>query len=134
MVGLLGGRQATSGQGYRAPEIQTRLEELAPCNEGVQNFPRGTCFRPENRESDNEAKIQLANELAQNLDSEPWVGDFNRTGPTTNDTYGAFLRGDIVLPKGMILNSITGFDAYDRLIDIDLDFSPETLFQTVKHF
>ena len=28
-----------------------------------------------------------------------------------------------------MLTSVTGFDAYERTIDIDLDFSPETLFQ-----
>jgi outer membrane receptor protein involved in Fe transport len=127
--GLLGGGQNTGGQGYVAPEIRARRIELAPCNEGIPGFPRGTCNQTlAGLEDDNDSKTQVANELAQNLDSEPWVGDFNLTGPTKNDTYGAFLKGDIVLPNGMILNSITGFDGYDRLISNDLDFSPETLF------
>ena len=34
-----------------------------------------------------------------------------------------------MLPGGMQLTSVTGYDTYDRVIDIDLDFSPETLFQ-----
>ncbi len=56
-------------------------------------------------------------------------GDFNRTGPTTNDTWGGYLKGDIVLPWGMQLTTISSYDTYDRVLDIDLDFSPETLFQ-----
>ena len=50
-------------------------------------------------------------------------------GRTTNDTWGGFLKGEIVLPWGLQLDSVTGFDTYDRLLDIDLDFSPETLFE-----
>jgi outer membrane receptor protein involved in Fe transport len=127
ILGLLGGTQGTGIGGYQAPEVEERLEELAPCFAG-----RGTCFLPpDTRELGNAAKIQVANELAQGLDSKPWAGDFNRTGSTTNDTWGVYVKGDIVLPSGMQLNSITGYDTYDRVIDIDLDFSPQTLFQIV---
>ncbi len=128
--GVLGGTQGQAGAGYQPPEIRERLYELAPCNIGIPNFPDGNCFLLPNRASDNAAKVQLAHELVD-LDSEPWEGDFNRTGPTTNDTYGVYLRGDIELPWGMQLTSISGYDNYDRLLDIDLDFSPETLFQIV---
>jgi iron complex outermembrane receptor protein len=77
----------------------------------------------------NRAKVQIANELAQELDSEPWEGDFNHTGPTTNDTWGAYINGDIELPGGIKLLTTSAYDTYDRLTDIDLDFSPQTLFQ-----
>jgi iron complex outermembrane recepter protein len=77
----------------------------------------------------NAASIKTANELAQHLDSEPWKGDFNLTGPTTNDTWGSFVRGEVALPGGMQLTSVTGYDHYKRHIDLDLDFSPQTLFQ-----
>jgi outer membrane receptor protein involved in Fe transport len=163
--GWLGGAQGNAARGYQAPEILDRLIELSPCNEGIPGRPGGDCNdEPETRASDNAAKIELANELARNLDSKPLVGDFNMCGvqledgrpgkpgtidptspfrdrnidgtrckkdkgKTKNDTWGAFLNGDIVLPFGMQLTTITGYDTYDRLIDIDLDFSPETLFQ-----
>ena len=108
--------------------------------------PNGDCLLPDNREDNNIAKLQLADELARGLDSRPWEGDFNicsdtdknllngtqcqeDAGKTTNDTWGGYLKGEIVLPLGMQLTSVTGFDSYDRLLDIDFDFSPEILFQ-----
>jgi len=152
--GVLGGPQSNLGTGYRPEEITRRLLELAPCNVGFPGFPNGNCnLSAEGRASDNAAKIQLANELARDLDSEPWQGDFNicgtakdangvyidrdptgtrcksDKGKTKNDTYGGYLRGNVTLPGGTQLTTITGYDNYDRLIDIDLDMSPETLFQ-----
>jgi iron complex outermembrane receptor protein len=125
--GVLGGPQV---RGYQPIEIRKRLEELDPCFIGVPLFPEGTCnVQPANWSGANATKVTVANELSEDLDSEPWVGDFNRTGPTTNDTYGGYLRTDVALPWGMQLQSTTGYDHYDRFIDIDLDFSPDTLFQ-----
>ena len=80
IVGLLGGLQNNRGNGYRAPEIQARLEELAPpCLKPEPGFPQGTCNREpdpdkreKNREDENTAKLQLADELARGLDSRPW--------------------------------------------------------------
>ena len=131
VIGLFGGPQGIASVGYRSPEITRRLEKFAPCNKGIPGVPNGTCIQLANRESDNKAKIKLAKELARELDSKPHEGDFNRTGDTTNDTWGGYLKGDIVLPLGIQLTTITGYDTYDREIDIDLDFSPETLFQIV---
>jgi len=139
VLGLLGGSQGQGGSGYQAPEVRQRLETLAPCLKGTPGKPNGTCLdlnpegttREKNLKSLNDAKLTVARELARDLDSKPWAGDFNRTGPTTNDVWGAYLKGDMVLPWGMQLTSITGYDNYDRVFDIDLDFSPETLFQRV---
>jgi len=163
IIGLLGGTQG-EGVGYQAPEIRARLIELAPCNTPIPDAdgmlpntgrPLGNCGdTPAGRAEDNAAKIKLAKELARNLDSEPWAGDFNfcgllrdnvtgeyldrdpsgtrckkDKGRTTNDTWGGYLHSTTVLPWGMQLTSITGYDTYDRLIDLDLDFSPQTLFQ-----
>ncbi len=131
--GVLGGQQGIATTGYQPQEIRARLIELAPCNASVPGSPAGTCNsnpdRDLKRADDNQAKIQLANELARNLDSKPYVGDFNLTGPTHNDTYGGYLKGEIALPwGGMQLTTVTGGDGYDRDIAWDLDFSPETLF------
>ncbi|MCH7868797.1 MAG: TonB-dependent receptor [Myxococcales bacterium] len=131
ILGLLGTKQGLAGVGYQAPEIRRRLEELAPCNRAYPDKPFGKCSTSVDKVSNNNAKIQLAEELARKLDSKPWEGDFNRTGSTTNDTYGAYLKGEIVLPTGMTLKTVTSYDSYDRTIDLDLDFSPETLFQII---
>jgi outer membrane receptor protein involved in Fe transport len=129
IAGLLGGEQGNVFGSYVPQEIRARYAELAPCSVSRPGFPDGTCFQPANRAQDNSAKVRSAKELARGLDSQPWAGDFNLTGPTRNDTYGGYLKGDIALPGGMQLVSATGYDHYDRFINVDLDQSPETLFQ-----
>jgi outer membrane receptor protein involved in Fe transport len=169
--GVLGGQQGLARPSYVTSEIRTRLIELAPCYAPISRqgslpgLPGGNCevgptnarFVPGNLAISNAAKVTLGEELAKNLDSKPWEGDFNlcgtnkfNSGPrvgqfidrdgtgtycnkdkgkTTNNTYGGYLQGTVDLPFGLQLTSITGYDHYDRMIDIDLDFSPETLFQ-----
>jgi len=121
--GVLGGRD---GGRYSPREIQdarnARIAELTALCTAANN-----CTGDE----ENDAKLQVAQELADNLDARPWHVDVNRVGQTTNDTWGAFLKGDIVLPKNMNLRTVTGYDAYSRFIDIDLDFSPNELFEIV---
>ncbi len=147
IIGFLGGLQGNLNAGYQVPEVQKRLEQLAPCFKGVPGNPDGTCNRAENRESANAAKLAVMNELARGLDSEPWAGDFNicsdldpvtpgiqcqdDPGKTQLDAWGGYLKGEIVLPQGVQLNTVTGFETYDRMIDNDLDFSPERLFQVL---
>jgi outer membrane receptor protein involved in Fe transport len=130
--GTLGGRQ--NFDGYMTPEVRRRLTELAPCftevdaavncgsppNPGVPANPDFVAY--------NNALRRVARELARNLDDEPWEGDFNYAGNTTNDTWGAALKGEILLPWDLELTTVGGYDHYDRSIAIDLDFSPETLF------
>ena len=111
---------------YQTVEVRERLAQLAP-----ECFPNGLydVLCPTRNAAYNDAKITVANELAQNLDSRPFEGDFNRVGDTTNDVWGISLKGDFELPANLSLTSVTSFDSYDRLVDIDLDFSPNTLFQ-----
>ncbi len=121
------GRDPTTG--YQSREIRARLEELAPCLV-AENFQDSCALQPlDVRVDANRAKITLSKELARDLDSEPWKGDFNRTGQTTNDTWGLYLKGDIDLPTEIKLKTTSAYDRYRRRIDRDLDFSPETLFQ-----
>jgi outer membrane receptor protein involved in Fe transport len=146
IANVLGGTQGGLAGTYQAGEVQARLEQLAPCLKGVPGSPQGTCGI-EDRADVNAAKLQVAEELAQNLDSKPWEGDFNICSPdrdidpdrpgvqcakdagkTMNDTWGVFLKGDIDLPWEMRLTSTTGYDNYDRFVDTDLDYSPQTLF------
>lgn len=142
-TGVLGGPQGRTGSGYQPREVIQRLAELAPCTAEINpiNGKRNTCrtFQPgetaadvlEDRALENRAKIQIARELARDLDDKPWEGDFNRTGKTTNTVLGGFLSGAIELPAEISMTMTTGFDSYDRQIDSDVDFSPETLFHII---
>ena len=144
--GLLGGPQ---DRGYQTREVQERYNELAPCSTPIPGASNGTCGATVEGEADfNSAKIQVAKELRDRLDSEPWKGDFNfcsentdadgdnsngiqcagNAGKTKNDTWGGFMRAEVALPHGMQFTSVSGYDHYDRFIDIDQDFSPATLF------
>ena len=76
-----------------------------------------------------EATFAVANQLARNLDSKPYSGDYDKVGATNNDVYGLSLQGDINLTDTLAFKTVTGYDVYDRLIDVDLDFSPNTLFE-----
>ncbi|MDJ0851106.1 MAG: TonB-dependent receptor [Myxococcota bacterium] len=146
--GLFGAQQGIPA-GYQPPEVRARYIELAPCLAQEPGAPFGTCTTPEEMAEVNRAKQIVAAELAdQPLDDEPWEGDFNicsaradvdgnldngvqcppDSGKTKNDTWGVFLKADVALPAGMEFTAISGYDSYDRLIDTDLDFSPETLF------
>jgi len=132
--GLLGGAQGQGSSintGYQPPEVRDAWAQLAPCLVAT-NFLDSCATQPiPVRAAANQAKINVANDLARELDSKPWEGDFNRTGRTTNDTAGGYARGEIELPWEMLVESTSGVDWYRRKVDIDLDFSPETLFQTI---
>lgn len=133
--GILGGTQgalasANLNSGYVPTEIRARLNELAPCLQAEALLDQCRFQDFDTRIAANEARLQVADELARDLDEDPFAGDFNRTGDTTNDTYGGYLKGDFELPGELNLVVTTGVDRYRRQIDIDLDFSPETLFET----
>ncbi len=129
VTNLLGGRQGNAG--YQPFEIKKRLTELAPCyNFGAfgGDVACGSSAANPNFAGFDRAKRIVSRELSKDLDEEPWEGDFNHDGRTINDTWGAYLKGEIALPWNLELTSVTGYDTYERLISIDLDFSPETLF------
>jgi outer membrane receptor protein involved in Fe transport len=130
----LGGPQGAVGFGYQDPEVLKALSALAPCflPNGLDTCasrvtaPNGASFVALDR-----AKQIVARELARNLDNEPWQGSYNRVGKTVNDTMGVSLKSEILLPWSLELDLVSGFDRYRRKIDLDLDFSPETLFQVL---
>jgi len=131
--GWLGGSEPGSppASNYQPIEIKARLQELLPCNVPAL-FGSGTYCQAGQplavRLQANKAQIQLSEELAEHLDSRPWEGDYNYTGPTHFDAYGGYLKGNLALPYGLELGTTTGYDNYDRSVAIDLDFSPVTLF------
>jgi len=113
-------------------DVLRRITDLAPClvGTGIQ----GCQFQSlEVRREANQARKQIARELARDLDSAPLKGEFDRTGPTTNDIFSIALTGEFELPGEIGMKSATGFDRYRRKIDIDLDFSPVRLFETITN-
>lgn len=62
------------------------------------------------------------------LDLEPFEGDYNKPGYERQTHWGFLLRGDWQLGPVKI-ESITGFDRYDRERLIDADYSPNTFFE-----
>jgi outer membrane receptor protein involved in Fe transport len=75
--------------------------------------------------------ILVANQIGPNLDYEPYTGYYNNVGPTTNEVYGGYVRGEINFLEGLKLTTISAYDAYDRFIEGDTDQSPNTLFHIV---
>ena len=125
--GILGGPQGNP-PGYMPREVEEDLTFLAPCfNFGFyscginNNNPNFSVFQ--------RAQESVARELARNLDDEPFEGDFNYVGKTKNDTWGMMLKGEYLLPWDLTMTTVSAYDRYNRSIGIDLDFSPETLFQ-----
>ena len=135
---LLGGtagaqpNNASLNVGLVGIDVKNRLAELAPC---LLAGGADQCrFQPlDVRVAANQARRQLGKELARDLDSAPLKGEFDRTGPTTNDIWGISLTGEFELPGEITMKSATGFDRYRRRIDIDLDFSPQRLFETITN-
>jgi iron complex outermembrane receptor protein len=128
-VGFLG---ASDRGGFRKPAVEqmqraAALALASPIGCEPNCTPRQ--IRIATQPFQAQANTEVAEEIADNLDIEPRKGYYDRVGPTKNDVWGVYARGDIVLPKEIELTSITGYDTYDRLIDVDLDFSPNVLFE-----
>jgi len=64
------------------------------------------------------------------LDTGPYRGDYDRIGKTTLDTWGTSLSGDIFFDSFEV-NTVTGYEGYDRFRDIDQDFTPLILFESI---
>jgi outer membrane receptor protein involved in Fe transport len=123
--GTLGGQDSGS---YVAPEIPGMVHARDSC---VDEFGEqtGSCSTAEAAISLNQARLEVAKILSEDLDDEPFAGDFNRVGPTTNDVWGVTLKGDIVLGNSINMTTVTSYDTYDRFTSTDLDQSPNVLFE-----
>ena len=58
-----------------------------------------------------------------------FAGDYNYVEPEKLNLYGGYLSGDIQLREGLLLTTITGYEANSRNIRTDLDGSPWVLLQ-----
>ncbi len=128
--GFLGSQDAGFPQPYKKPEVamaqyRSFLKLRAACEAA------GCSLSPNASELVLPASLLYAPFLAKELDDEPFRGYYSRVGPTQNDVWNAYLQGEILLPYRMELRTVTGYAAYDRLIDVDLDFSPSVLAQIV---
>jgi outer membrane receptor protein involved in Fe transport len=117
--------------GYQAPEVVARINDLDPCTnpDGSQTGFCDNLNGIAQGDLRNRAKVQVSDELARHLDTNPWDGSYNSTGPTKNDVWGTSLKGDIALGRSLFLTTVSGYDTYDRIVDLDLDFSPNQLFE-----
>lgn len=87
------------------------------------------CTLGENLYAQFEGRRRVAQDLARDLDSNPHLGAISHPGGTTNDTFGASLKGTIEFGDTMELTSISGYDEWQRVVDVDLDFTPNTRFE-----
>lgn len=102
----------------RAHSRDARLSVCAP-----------TCNNQQRLAYTNQANRAVAYDLARELDSDPRHGNISHSGGTTNDTLGASLKNTLEFGDLFDLTTVTGYDQFQRRVDIDLDFSPNTLFE-----
>jgi outer membrane receptor protein involved in Fe transport len=123
IFGLFGGPDQGS---YQSPEVVKSQEnsEAAIIARCAPNCTIGESFGARF-----EARRRVSHDLARDLDSSPHVGAISHPGGTTNDTFGTSLKGTIEFGDTMELISISGYDEWQRVVDIDLDFTPNTRFE-----
>ncbi len=123
VVGLLGAPDAGR---YRDTDV---IEEQAELNNEFLSACAPRCNLRQRRDAQSFSDRVLARNLARDLDQDPYAGAFSHTGGTTNSTWGFALKGTIDATDDLVFTSITGYDGWDRKVDTDLDFSPNTLFE-----
>jgi outer membrane receptor protein involved in Fe transport len=118
--GIING-QANLAINYIEPD--QRKDFLRRC----QLQPNGGCTNPD-------ASSRLARSLARNLDERPYRGDYNVEGRTRLENWGANIAGVIPFEDtrytSLELSTRTGYDEYERFQARDLDFTPETIFES----
>lgn len=141
--GLLGSQD---GRQYRDPEVaeyETQVVDATVARRRAEALAEGLCVHgnvqgnrdPEgcpdglNPAATHDARREVAKELGKNLDSKPHTGGIDRAGRTTNDTFGFSLKGTTEFGDTMELTTITGYDKWNRSVDIDLDFTPNIVFE-----
>jgi len=88
------------------------------------------CTPNETKSARFQANRRVSYDLGRELDSNPYKGAISHSGGTTNDTYGVSVKGTTEVGELFEITTITGYDAWQRVVDLDLDFSPNTQFET----
>jgi len=121
--GILGG---VDNGGYSDVDVQ---QQRANSQAGLLAFCEPNCTPNQTRSARFQANRRVSYDLARELDSNPYKGAISHPGGTTNDTYGGSIKGSIEFGDMFELTTVTGYDGWQRVVDIDLDFSPNTLFE-----
>lgn len=117
------------GTAYIPQEVQEARWKLNPCLDNNTGEDNGSCSVAHRRYVNFASRQVLARDIARNLDSDPFHGDFNAPGQTELETWGISIKGDIVIADSISLQTVTGYDSYDRFIGNDLDQSPNVNFE-----
>jgi iron complex outermembrane receptor protein len=123
VFGLFGGPDQG---GYQSPEVVNAIDNST---DYLRSLCAPNCTLGQNFGAQFEARRRVAQDLARDLDSNPHKGAINHPGGTTNDTFGASLKGTIEFGDTMELITISGYDEWQRVVDVDLDFTPNTRFE-----
>jgi iron complex outermembrane receptor protein len=115
---FVGGSLRTS-KGYSEPDQFAEQQEISQAFQD-QGLPVG--------QANTRANEIFTDRFIERLDSGPYRGDYDRTGRTTLDVWGASLDIGYEWDYGRF-RSITGFDTWDRFVDGELDFTPDVLFE-----
>ena len=138
--GVLG---SEDGSSYIPHEVQRQRWKIDPCRDdqtgdsfdsegnAVCALPSGDPDFDKIRFANFVARAVLAEDLATDLDSDPYRGDYNAPGDTRLETWGVTLQGDLVVAEEFSIRTITGLDSYDRYVGTDLDQSPNRNFEIV---
>jgi outer membrane receptor protein involved in Fe transport len=111
--------------GFQDPDIAKAIDN----SRAALDAACAPCTAAEFTANQFEAKRRVAQDLARELDSHPFVGSLSHTGGTVNETFGVSLKNTIEVGELMEITTVSGFDMWDRRVDIDLDFSPNPLFE-----
>lgn len=128
--GILGGLQGTSSTEFVRPQVTQMIQQLTQLYRIplAANCPTtGNCPNRVFSTAAPAARIAVANDIAANLDTDPYTGYYDRVGDTTNLVYGGYLSGEIALPAELTFKTVSGYDAYTRTIDGDTDQSPNVI-------
>ncbi|MBJ19017.1 MAG: TonB-dependent receptor [bacterium] len=116
--------------GYVPAEVRSEREEVT--SSFPSRPPVRVCRRDSNApgcEIQSQIDEVLNRRFAQRpLDTDPFSGDYNRDGYERQSSWGGFLRGEWTIDS-VTITSITGYASYDRERAIDVDYSPNILFE-----
>jgi len=133
-IGAQSALGSTDNAGYRAPEVAGELNRIVgnlniPSPAECRRDPDPVACRARAASLRVKAESQLSNSLASRpLDALPFDGDYNNPGYERQTSVGFTLAGEWEL-DAVTLQSITGYERYDRERLIDADFSPNVVFE-----
>ena len=131
---VAGGELVPAGSGgydpfrYRDLDITTRSDAIL---DTLLRQCGSACEGPGSQEARRIANYERNRRLGRSfdgLDDEPFVGAYNHVGATHKDVFGASITGTVELGPALVFKTITGYEHWKRLFDLDLDMTPNTAF------